>query len=72
MNTKRVKRMAGAATFAAAIALAFLSGSDAASAAGRARIDLDGQWQFRLDPGNEGETARWYSGKISFDNLSYS
>jgi beta-galactosidase len=66
MNTKRVKRMAGAATLAAAIALALLSGSDAAFAAGRARIDLDGQWQFRLDPGNEGETARWYSGKISF------
>jgi beta-galactosidase len=66
MNTKQVKRMAGAAIRAAAILLALLPSSDPAFAAGRARIDLDGQWQFRLDPGSEGETARWYSGEISF------
>ena len=66
MNTKRVKRMAGAAALAAVIFLVLLPSPDAAFAAGRSRIDLDGQWQFRLDPGSEGETARWYSGKISF------
>src|SRR5262245_9984702 len=32
----------------------------------RARIDLNGQWQFRLDPQNEGEASRWHSTDTSF------
>src|SRR5262245_1268559 len=35
-------------------------------AAQRARLDLNGQWQFRLDPQNEGEASRWHSTDTPF------
>jgi len=37
-------------------------------AAERARIDLNGQWQFRLDPHNEGEASRWQAGNTAFSD----
>jgi len=32
----------------------------------RARIDLNGQWQFRLDPRSEGEASGWQTGNTAF------
>jgi beta-galactosidase len=32
----------------------------------RPRIDLNGEWEFRLDPESRGEAARWYSGRERF------
>ena len=33
----------------------------------RARVDLNGTWQFRIDPQNEGEAAAWHSKGEAFD-----
>ena len=35
-------------------------------AAERSRIDLNGTWQFRVDPQNEGEAGRWHSREVPF------
>jgi beta-galactosidase len=35
-------------------------------AAARPSIDLNGTWQFRLDPRGEGEAGRWHSKEVSF------
>src|SRR5438876_11581420 len=32
----------------------------------RSRIDLNGTWQFRVDPQNEGEAGRWHSSEVPF------
>jgi hypothetical protein len=37
-----------------------------ADARERSRIDLNGKWEFRLDPGSRGETAHWLSGRQRF------
>jgi hypothetical protein len=36
------------------------------AAQARQRIDLNGQWQFRLDPQNAGISTRWYAGSGGF------
>lgn len=33
----------------------------------RARVDLNGTWQFRADPQNQGETQSWHSADQKFD-----
>jgi hypothetical protein len=35
-------------------------------AQGRARIELDGDWQFRIDPEGVGETGEWHSAAVPF------
>jgi hypothetical protein len=37
-----------------------------ASPAPRESIGLNGEWQFRLDPSNRGESERWYAGDLAF------
>lgn len=32
----------------------------------RPSLDLNGSWQFRLDPGSQGEQARWHDGREPF------
>ena len=32
----------------------------------RLRIDLNGAWQFRLDPGVVGEREQWYAAPVAF------
>lgn len=49
-----------------ALLFALLAGVVPGFAAERARIDLNGQWQFRLDPRNEGEAAHWFSPDAAF------
>jgi len=49
-----------------ALTLALFVGAIPGFAAQRARIDLNGQWQFRLDPRNEGEASGWYSRETPF------
>lgn len=40
-------------------------------AIGRRIMDLNGSWEFRLDPGSVGERERWYSQEVSFgDRIS--
>ena len=41
-------------------------GLPAVSAAERARIDLDGAWDFRLDPRDQGEAGGWHSAGVPF------
>ena len=38
----------------------------AVCAADRAHVDLDGEWDFRLDPQDEGEAQAWHSGRVPF------
>jgi len=38
-----------------------------AGAVGRPRLSLDGTWQFKLDPGESGEKARWFSETVPFE-----
>ena len=66
MNSTQAQSKTGAAVSAWFLALVWLSSIGAAMAAERLRMDLNGQWQFRLDPRNEGETSRWYSAEASF------
>jgi len=40
----------------------------AAGAAGRPTISLDGTWQFKLDPKEEGEKEQWFDAKAPFDS----
>jgi len=35
-------------------------------ATGRPKLDLDGQWSFRLDLGGKGESQRWHSPSVPF------
>lgn len=51
-----------------ALLFALLAGVVPGFAAERARIDLNGQWQFRLDPGNEGEASGWQAGTTAFSD----
>ncbi|MGH9309063.1 MAG: glycoside hydrolase family 2 protein, partial [Vicinamibacterales bacterium] len=37
-----------------------------ASGEERARVDLNGTWQFRIDPRNEGTAGQWASGSVEF------
>jgi hypothetical protein len=46
-------------------------GAELGPSQARPRVDLNGMWQFRMDPNNQGETERWFeaagdyqSGKI--------
>jgi len=39
-----------------------------AVAAGRATMPLDGAWQFKLDPADAGEKARWFDATAPFDD----
>ena len=50
----------------AAMIFALLVGATSGFAAERARIDLNGKWQFRLDPRNEGEANGWPVGTTAF------
>src|SRR6266536_584833 len=49
----------------ACVVVIFLS-AGACFAAERSRIDLNGTWQFRVDPQNEGEAGRWHSSEVPF------
>jgi hypothetical protein len=51
-----------------ALLVAILAFTTSSFAAERSRIDLNGQWQFRLDPRSEGEAARWYDGNTAFSD----
>ena len=66
MNMTQAKSTTSAVILAAFLILALLSGAGTAYAAERARMDLNGQWQFRLDPRSEGESDQWHSGAVSF------
>lgn len=44
-----------------------LSLATAALGSGRPTIPLDGAWQFRLDPKEEGEKEQWFDAKVPFD-----
>ena len=59
---------AAAITQTGFLILALLSSANVTFAAERAHIDLNGQWQFRLDPGNEGEANQWHSREVSFSD----
>lgn len=47
-------------------ALCFCAGTALLGADGRARIDLDGAWQFRMDPQGAGEASGWQSKGTAF------
>lgn len=54
------------AQFRICLAMGILALPLVLAAQSRPRIDLDGQWQFRLDPQNAGLTNRWYAGNGNF------
>src|SRR5512145_1000535 len=53
---------------ATALLLAILTATTSGFSAERARVDLNGQWQFRLDPRNEGEAGGWQAGNTAFSD----
>jgi len=66
MNMTHARSATSIVALAGFLVLALLSHAGMANGAERARIDLNGQWQFRLDPHGEGEAGRWHSGEVSF------
>ena len=68
MHTTPANLKASAVAQAGFLIVALLSTANATFATGRARIDLNGQWQFRLDPGSEGEASQWHSKEVSFSD----
>jgi hypothetical protein len=47
--------------------LVFLAGAPASAAAERPSLDLSGEWEFRLDPADEGKAAKWFEGNVPFE-----
>lgn len=41
-------------------------GADPGSSQARPRLDLNGTWQFRLDPDDKGETERWFAAEGNY------
>jgi beta-galactosidase len=58
--------MKSSLSIVATLVLALLAAATSGFAAERARADLNGQWQFRLDPRNEGEAGKWHSTDAAF------
>src|SRR3990170_7775497 len=48
------------------IAILMLLGVPAVSAAERARVELNGTWDFQVDPQNQGEALAWHSSDVAF------
>ncbi|MGH9371666.1 MAG: glycoside hydrolase family 2 protein [Vicinamibacterales bacterium] len=51
----------------AVVAILILVAVPAVCAAERARVDLNGTWDFRLDPQNHGEARGWQSSGVAFE-----
>lgn len=62
----------GPVAFIVLVGLAGLSGGTFGAHAatlervGESRIELNGTWQFRLDPNEEGVAGRWFEGSVAF------
>ncbi len=63
-----MQRLTAFALTSATLLLALLTSATSSLAAERSRIDLNGQWQFRLDPRNEGEANGWYAANTAFSD----
>jgi len=50
----------------AVVAILMLFAVPAVNAADRARVDLNGTWDFRLDPQDQGEAQAWHSNGVAF------
>ena len=53
----------------AVLVILSLCAAPAVCEAERARIDLNGTWEFRLDPQEQGETQSWHSAGVSFPRM---
>ncbi len=63
-----MQRLTAFALTSATLLLALLTSATSSLAAERSRIDLNGQWQFRLDPRNDGEANGWYAANTAFSD----
>ena len=50
----------------AGILLATAFSANAADPATRPSVSLDGEWQFRMDPNNQGDTEKWFDAGVAF------
>ena len=48
------------------VAVAATGGAPEYFRSSRPRSDLDGEWEFRMDPADEGATARWFDADVPY------